>query len=314
MLGGKGYFRGGSLLVSGTAGPASPASRRISPPRPVNAGEHCIYFAFEESPDQIVRNMRSIGIDLAPGSQMDCCTFRVPAGHFGLEIHLRTMQRLIDEIDPQVIVVDPVSSFIAAGTELDAKSMLMRLIDLLKTRKITALLTSLTEGGHPVEQSEIGISSLIDTWLMMRNIEQAGERTRTLSVVKSRGMKHSNQTRELRLTDNGVELAEVFVGPDGGILTGSARISQEAADRAASAALLDEITCKRAALQRRRGIVEARIAELQADLAAEEAEVGAAISLQTTAASELAHSRTVQARERETGSEPQGGSDERARQ
>ena len=315
MLGGKGYFRGGSLLVSGTAGTGKSSVAAHFAAAACQRKEHCIYFAFEESPDQIVRNMRSIGIDLAPwvaDGLLHFAAFR-PAS-FGLEVHLSTMQRLIDEIDPQVIVVDPVSSFIAAGTELDAKSMLMRLIDLLKTRKITALLTSLTEGGHPVEQSEIGISSLIDTWLMMRNIEQAGERTRTLSVIKSRGMKHSNQTRELRLTDNGVELAEVFVGPDGGILTGSARISQEAADRAASAALLDEITCKRAALQRRRGIVEARIAELQADLAAEEAEVGAAISLQTTAASELAHSRTVQARERETGSEPQGGSDERARQ
>ena len=125
----------------------------------------------------------------------------------------------------------------AAGTDIDARSMLMRLIDLLKTRQITALFTSLTSGGHPAEQSEVGISSLIDTWLLLRNLEQAGERNRALSIIKSRGMKHSNQARELVLSDHGVDLAEVFIGPDGGILTGRSRVAQEAADRAAAAAL-----------------------------------------------------------------------------
>lgn len=209
------------------------------------------------------------------------------------------MLKRIDEIMPQVVIVDPVSSFIAAGTDIDARSMLMRLVDLLKTRRITALFTSLTGGGHAVEQSEAGISALIDTWLMLRNLEQAAERTRTLSIIKSRGMKHSNQARELVLSDRGIDLAEVFIGPDGGILTGSARAVQETADRAAAAALVDETARKEAAMLRRRLAVEARIAEMQADLAADAEEVGAAIGVQSSAASGRATARTTQARERE---------------
>jgi circadian clock protein KaiC len=200
-----------------------------------------------------------------------------------------------------------VSSFISAGTDLDARSMLMRLIDLLKSRQITALLTSLTGAGHPVEQSEAGISSLIDTWLMVRNLEQAGERTRTLSIIKSRGMKHSNQARELLLTDRGVDLAEVFIGPDGAILTGSLRVAQEAADRASAAALKIEIARKEHALMRRRKAVESRIAEMRADLAAEAEAVDAAIEVQTSAISGLVSARGAQAREREQSGAPQAG-------
>ncbi len=168
-------------------------------------------------------------------------------------------------------------------------------------------MTSLTGAGHAAEQSEVGVSSLVDTWLLLRNLEQAGERTRTLSIVKSRGMKHSNQARELVLSDAGVDLAEVFIGPDGGILTGSARVAQEAADRAAAAALVGETARKQAAMLRRRKAVEARIAEMQADLAAEAEEVGVAIELQASAASDLATARTSQAREREQAGDPQTG-------
>ncbi len=215
------------------------------------------------------------------------------------------MLKRIDEIKPRVVIVDPVSSFVAAGTDSDAKSMLMRMIDLLKTRQITALMTSLTGGGHAVEQSEVGISSLIDSWVMLRNLEQAGERTRTLSIIKSRGMKHSNQARELVLSDQGVDLAEVFIGPDGGILTGSLRVAQEAADRAAAAALEDETARKEAAMLRRRKAVEARIAEMQADLAAEADEVGAAIGAQASAASGRSTARAAQALGREQAGDPQ---------
>jgi circadian clock protein KaiC len=187
--------------------------------------------------------------------------------------------------------------------------MLMRMIDLLKTRQITALMTSLTNGGHAAEQSEIGISSLIDSWVMLRNLEQAGERTRALSIIKSRGMKHSNQARELVMSERGVDLAEIFIGPDGGILTGSLRVAQEAADRAAAIALGDESTRKEAAMLRRRKAVEARIAEMQADLAAEVAEVGASIGAQTSAASERSTARTAQALGREQAGNPQTGRD-----
>ena len=215
------------------------------------------------------------------------------------------MLKRIDEIKPQIVIVDPVSSFVAAGTDIDAKSMLMRMIDLLKTRQITALLTSLTSGGRAVEQSEVGISSLIDSWVMLRNLEQAGERTRTLSIIKSRGMKHSNQARELVLSDHGVDLAEVFIGPDGGILTGSLRVAQEAADRAAVAALEDETARKEAAMLRKRKAVEARIAEMEADLAAEAEEVGAAIRIQASVASGRSTARAAQALGREQAGDPQ---------
>ncbi len=300
MLGGYGYFRGGSLLVSGTAGAGKSSIAAHFADAACRRGEQCIYFAFEELPDQIVRNMRSIGIDLGTWSengQLRFAAFRPSS--FGLEVHLSTMVKLIDEIKPQVIIVDPVSSFIAAGTEIDARSMLMRMIDLLKARKIAALMTSLTAGGHAVEQSEVGISSLIDTWVMLRNLEQAGERTRALSIIKSRGMRHSNQVRELVLSDHGVDLAEVFIGPDGSILTGSLRAAQEAADHAAAAAQDDEIARKEAAMQRRRKAVEARITEMQADLAAESDEVDAAISIQSAAAMGRTSARAAQAQARE---------------
>ena len=306
MLGGEGYFRGGSLLVSGTAGTGKSSIAAHFADAACRRGEHCIYFAFEESPDQIVRNMRSIGIDLGSWVEKGLLHFAAfRPSTFGLEVHLSTMLKRIDEIKPRVVIVDPVSSFIAAGTDIDAMSMLMRMIDLLKTRQITALMTSLTSGGHAVEQSEVGISSLIDSWLMLRNLEQAGERTRTLSIIKSRGMKHSNQARELVLSDHGVDLAEVFIGPDGGILTGSLRVAQEAADRAAAAALEDETARKEAAMLRKRKAVEARIAEMQADLAAEAEEVGVAIGVQASAASGRSTARAAQALGREQAGDPQ---------
>ena len=215
------------------------------------------------------------------------------------------MLKRIDEIKPRVVIVDPVSSFIAAGTDIDAMSMLMRMIDLLKTRQITALMTSLTSAAHAAEQSEVGISSLIDSWVMLRNLEQAGERTRALSIIKSRGMKHSNQARELVLSDQGVDLAEVFIGPDGGILTGSLRLAQEEADRAAATALGEESARKQAAMLRRRKAVEARIAEMEADLAAEAEAVGAAIGALASAASGRSTARAAQALGREQAGDPQ---------
>lgn len=306
MLGGTGYFRGSSLLVSGTAGTGKSSIAAHFVDAACRRGEQCIYFAFEESPDQVSRNMQSIGIDLGSWAEKDLLHFAAfrPTS-FGLETHLSTMLKLVEQIKPTIVVVDPVSSFAAAGTEVDARAMLMRLIDLLRSLRTTALLTSLVSAGHAAEQSEVGISSLIDTWVMLRNLEQAGERTRTLSIVKSRGMSHSNQARELLLTDHGVKLVDIFVAPGGGILTGSARAAQEATDRAAVIALSQDIARKQAALQRRRNAVQARIAEMQAELAAEAEEVDMAIAQQTSAASDLVTARTAQARERQAAGERQ---------
>ena len=301
MLGGTGCFRGSSLLVSGTAGTGKTSIAAHFADAASRRGEPCIYFAFEESPDQISRNMKSIGIDLASWAEQGLLHFSAfrPTS-FGLETHLSTMLRQVEQIKPLIVVVDPVSSVAMAGTEIDARAMLMRLIDFLKSQRITALLTSLTGAGHTPEQSEVGISSLIDTWVMLDNLERAGERTRKLSIVKSRGMHHSNQARELLLTDHGVELMDIFVGPDGGIMTGSARTAQEATDRAAAVALNQDIARKQAALQRKRNAVQVRIAEMQAELAVETEEVELAIAQQTSAASGLLTDRSVQAQERES--------------
>ena len=244
--------------------------------------------------------MQSIGIDLSQWVAKSVLRFAaLRPSSLGLEVHLSSMIRLVDQFKPQVVVLDPVSSFEAVGTELDARSMLMRLVDLLKTRQITALFTSLTGAGRSPEQSEVGISSLINSWLVLHNHVLAGERYRTMSVVKSRGMKHSNQARELLLTDHGVALADIFIGPDGTILTGSAREAQEAADCAAVVALKQDIARKQAALARKTKALEARITEMQAELAAEAEEVGMTISQQESIASDLLTARTTLARQRE---------------
>jgi circadian clock protein KaiC len=300
MFGGAGYYRGSSLLVSGTAGSGKTSIAAHFVDAACRRGEQCIYFAFEESPDQISRNMQSIGIDLGSWAENGLLRFAAfrPAS-FGLETHLSTMLKLVEQIKPLIVVLDPVSSFMAAGTEIDARAMLMRLIDFLKLQRTTALLTSLTSAGHASEQSEVGISSLIDSWIMLHNLELAGERTRTLSIIKSRGMSHSNQARELLLTDHGIKLVDVFVGPNGGILTGSARTAQEAQDRATLVSLNQDVARKQAALQRKRNAVLARIAEMQSELTVETEEVELAIAQQKSAASILVTDRTAQAQERE---------------
>jgi circadian clock protein KaiC len=249
--------------------------------------------------------MRSIGIDLSPWVADDLLRFSCSRPtSLGLEVHLSAMVNLIDEIRPRIVVLDPVSSFESAGTWHGARAMLMRMVDLLKTRQITAMFTSLTSGGHPAEQSEAGISSLIDSWLVLHNLERAGERTRTLSIVKSRGSSHSNQARELLLSDRGIELVEVFVGPDGQILTGSARAAQEMADRTAAATLQQDIARKRTIMAQKRKAMEARIADMQAELAAEAAGYDLVIAEQESNSSGLSASRIVLARNREEGRAP----------
>ncbi|MHB8886028.1 MAG: circadian clock protein KaiC [Methylovirgula sp.] len=307
MLGGTGSFRGGSFLVSGTAGTGKSSLAAHFVDAACRRGERCVYFAFEESPDQIMRNMNSIGIDLSQWVKKDLLRFHASRPmSFGLEVHLGAMLLLVDEFKPKVVVLDPVSSFEAAGSYVDAKAMLMRLVDLFKTRQITAMFTSLTGAGHAPEQSEIGVTSLIDTWLMLRNLETAGERTRTMSIIKSRGMKHSNQARELLLSDKGADLAEIFIGPDGDILTGSARSAQEMADLAAGVARAQDVTRKKTTMLRKRTAIEARIAELQAELAAETAEISAAIESQEATTAALTAGRTSLAHERERAGERSG--------
>ena len=269
MLGGEGIYRGSSVLISGTAGTGKSSLAAHLARECCARGERCLYFAFEEAESQIVRNMSSIGIDMRPLIKKGLLRFM--AGRptsTGLEMHLALMHRAIREFQPRMVVVDPISNLAEAGLLRDASTMLTRLIDLLKTEQITAVLTSLTTGAQR-EQTDIGVSSLIDTWLLLRSIELGGERNRGLYVIKSRGMAHSNQIREFLLTPRGIDLLDVYAGADG-VLTGSMRLAQEARERADEEARAREADVRRRSSERRRAAIEAQIATLRGELEDEE--------------------------------------------
>jgi circadian clock protein KaiC len=273
MLGGKGYYRASSVLVSGTAGAGKSSLAAHFIDVACARGERALYLALEESPSQIVRNMRSIGIDLERWSKSGRLKFHAARPTvYGLEMHLAIIHRLIDETKPKVLVVDPVTNLNAIGSDLEVKSALTRLIDLLKTQGITTVFTSLTDDSAHAEQSEIGISSLMDTWILLRNLEHNGERNRGLYVLKSRGMAHSNQIREFVLTGQGVDLINVYTGP-GGVLTGTARVVQEARENAETLRRHAEIARRRRDLAHRRAVLEARLRAEREQFAAHEEDV-----------------------------------------
>ena len=220
-----------------------------------------------------MRNMKSIGIDLQPFIDKGLLLFKASRPTvFGLETHLATMHKAVDTFKPSVAVIDPITNLITAGGEQEVKSMLTRLIDYLKTERVTALFTSLTQGGRSLEKTEAGISSLMDTWMVLRDLESNGERNRGLMIPKSRGMAHSNQIREFLLTDHGIELQDVYLGPYG-VLTGSARAAQEAKERMADAEMKDDLDRKRRELEHRRTLAEAQIAAIRAGIDADKAEM-----------------------------------------
>jgi circadian clock protein KaiC len=272
MLGGRGYYRGSSVLISGTAGTGKSSLAAHFAAAACRRGERALYFAFEESPSQIMRNMRSIGIDLQSWVQKGLLQFQANRPTFaGLEMHLTMMHKAIKAFKPQIVIVDPLNSFIIGGNETEVKAMLMRLVDFLKMNQITGFFTSLTSGGSALEQTDVAISSLIDTWLLLRDIEIGGERNRGLYVLKSRGMAHSNQIREFLLTNHGVELRDVYIG-GGGVLTGSARLAQEAQEQAAQIMHEQEVERQKMDLERKRRVMEAQIASMRAEFEAQEAE------------------------------------------
>ena len=267
MLGGHGYYRGSSILVSGTAGSGKSTLSAHFADATCRRGERCLYLAFEESPDQIVRNMRSVGIDLQPWLDQGLLRLEAsrPAMH-GLEMHLAQIHRRVAEFKPHSVIIDPMSNFGASGQSLDAAAaMLLRLIDFLKSEGITAMFVNLTSGGHALEATDVGVSSLIDTWLVLRDIEAGGERNRGLYVIKSRGMKHSNQIREFVITSSGIDLLDVYVGPEG-VLTGSLRLSQEAREKSARLAFEQEMKRRQRELERRRAALETQILALQQEV------------------------------------------------
>lgn len=273
MLGGGGYYRGSGVLISGTAGSGKTSIVSHCANAACGRGERVLYFAFEESPGQIIRDMRSIGLNLARWVKEGLLRFSATRpGSYGLEMHLAAMHKEIRDFAPQIVLVDPVSSLLGAGAADDAKALVTRLLDQLKTHNVTCLFTSLTQGGGALEATEIGISSLMDAWLLVRDIELAGERNRGLYVLKSRGMAHSNQIREFVLSNHGIELREAYLGP-GGVLTGSARLAQEAQDaeqefgrRADSQRDEMNIRRKRAALEGQLNTLRAEIEAADTDL------------------------------------------------
>jgi len=212
MLGNKGYYRGSTILISGTAGTGKSSLSAAFVDAACRRGEHCLYFAFEESTDQILRNMRSINIDLAPHVKKGLLHFHVARPTlYGLEMHLVTMYDLIKQYKPDIVVLDPITDFFAVGSKAEVKAALTRIIDYLKMNQITGLFTSYTTEDEGVDQTVVGVSSLIDTWLNLRNLENNGERHRGLFVLKSRGMPHSRQIRSFELTDAGIQIGAMDV-------------------------------------------------------------------------------------------------------
>ncbi len=282
MLSGKGYYRGSTVLVSGTAGTGKTSIAAKFVEAACKRGERVLYFAFEESPSQFMRNMSSIGIKLDQWVKKKLLHFHAtrPTLH-GLEHHLTTTIKLINKFEPRIVVLDPIDAFVMGGNHTEVKIMLLRLVDFLKMRNITAFFTSLTSAGENREVTDTSISSLIDTWLLLRDIEIGGERNRGLYILKSRGMAHSNQIREFILTDQGIELLDVYVGPEG-VLTGSARLSQEATNNEEQLTRQQEIERKKFGLKLKRAANEAHMVVLQSEFKEEESETLKAIEQEKT--------------------------------
>jgi len=267
MLGGKGYYRGSTVLLSGTAGSGKTTLAASLVDATCRRGERCLYIDFEESPQQVARNMKSVGIDLAQWSDKGLLFHEAwRPTQFGIEMHLLRIHKLIQEVKPQVVVLDPITNLISSSTEKEVHSMLLRLIDSMKSSGITAAFVSLTGGGDSLEGTNVGISSLTDTWILLRDVELNGERNRCLYVLKSRGMAHSNQLREFVLTSDGIQLVPAYIGA-GGVLTGSSRVAQEAKEKADALSRQQEAQANQLRIDRRRLALQAQLESLKVELA-----------------------------------------------
>ena len=275
MFQGGGFYRGSNILVSGTAGTAKTTIGCYFANEQCENKEKTIYFAFEESPQQLVRNMRSIGIDLDRHIKNGLLQIHSSRPSLnGLELHLLTLRKLIKEFKPTTIIIDPISNLISVGSEHEVRSMLVRLIDMLKANNITALFTSLnkqTDNFRP-DLAEESVSSLVDTWITVRDMEGIGERNRGIFIVKARGMGHSNQVREFVIISNGIELLDVELGPNG-ILTGAARQSHKIKKTVSDIKLQNEINRNDREIERKRKVLEANIEALKNEFESAEEEL-----------------------------------------
>jgi circadian clock protein KaiC len=298
MLEGKGFYRGSSILVSGTAGTGKTSLAASFAEATCLRGEKCLYFTFEESITQIVRNMGTIGKNLQPYIDQGLLKFQASRPTlYGLETHLAMIHKLVGEFKPSAVVIDPVTNFISHSNSLEVDSMLMRLIDFLKMEGITAFFTSLTSTNDVEERSSTNIASLIDTWLLLRDIEIGDERNRGIYVLKSRGMAHSNQIREFILSNTGIDLVEVYLGAEG-VVTGSARVAREALERAGIISGQQELERKRLNLERKRKALEVQIDNLNAEFMADETELQALQEQERNQLSQVKMNRQAMARSR----------------
>jgi circadian clock protein KaiC len=266
MLEGQGYFRGSTVLLSGTAGSGKTTLAASFADATCRRGERCLYIDFEESPKQVARNMKSVGIDLEAWSKKGLLVHEAwRPTQFGIEMHLLRIHKLIEEVKPQAVILDPITNLISSSSEKEVYSMLLRLMDTLKSSGITTVFVSLTSGGATLEGTKVGISSLTDTWILLRDIELNGERNRCLYVLKSRGMAHSNQLREFVMTDDGVQLVPAYTGA-GGVLTGSSRVAQEAKEKADLLLRQQDAQNRQQQFNRKRLALQAQLEALQAEL------------------------------------------------
>jgi len=298
MLGGRGFFRGSSILLTGTPGTGKTIVAANFAQAACRRGERTLFFSFEESPNQIIRNMHSIGLRLEPFVKRGLLRFHAARPSlYGLEMHLATMFKEIAAFQPQVVVMDPITSLMDAGTASECRAMVTRLVDYLKAGQVTTLFTSLTQGGHALQQSEASMSSLMDSWLLLQDFEGNGERNRVLYVLKARGMAHSNQIREFLISDRGIDLVDAYIGPSG-VLTGAARVAQTAREKAEALASKQEAARRQRELKRKRAALEQQIAGLRSEHEASAVElrqideqVGTQTRLLTTERTELGRLR-----------------------
>jgi circadian clock protein KaiC len=298
MLGGRGFFRGSSILLTGTPGTGKTIVSANFAQAAARRGERVLFFSFEESPNQIIRNMHSIGLRLEPLVKAGLVRFHsARPSLYGLEMHLATMFKEIAAFKPAVVIMDPITSLMDAGTASEGKGMVTRLIDYLKGGQVTSLFTSLTQGSHVLQQSEAAMSSLMDSWLLLQDLEGNGERNRVLYVLKARGMAHSNQIREFLISNRGIDLVDAYIGPSG-VLTGSARAAQTAREKAEALATRQEAARRKRELERKRTALERQINGLRSEheAGAEELrqideQVGTQTRLLTTERTELGRLR-----------------------
>ena len=298
MLGGRGFFRGSSILLTGTPGTGKTIVAANFAQAAARRGERVLFFSFEESPNQIIRNMHSIGLRLEPLVKRGLLRFHAARPSlYGLEMHLATMFKEIAAFQPHVVIVDPITSLMDAGTASECRAMVTRLVDYLKAGQVTTLFTSLTQAGHALQQSEASMSSLMDSWLLLQDFEGNGERNRVLYVLKARGMAHSNQIREFLISDRGIDLVDAYIGPSG-VLTGAARVAQTAREKAEALASQQEAARRQRELKRKRAALEQQITGLRSEheASAEELrqideQVGRQTRLLTTERTELGRLR-----------------------